>query len=234
MKKLVLGALLAVASSATGCSTDNSSIVDVSWTFRHLATDAARSCPTDYPTATIISQRTDDSTHLGFGETFIDKFNCSDGAGTIVLPDQDSYLVWVEIENDSGSAEYAKSNSTYVDTSLSYSPVEVEFLDDGGYFFFEWDLYDGNTLVSCSEAGATTVEAISTSVTSSSNSADDKYDCADHYGTTAGLLEGTYTVSIDATNSADQVVGVAPTLINKDIEAPNGLTDLGLVEIPLD
>lgn len=238
MKKLVLGALLAVASSATGCSTDNGSVVDVAWTFKHLADGSARSCPVDYPTATIVSQRTDDSTHLGAGETFIDKFDCAAGSGSIVLPDLDSYLVWVEIETDSGSSEYAKSNATYVDTSLSYQPVDVEILDDGGYFFFEWDIYDGATRVSCADAGVTTsgggsVDSVATSLSNSSYFRDDKFSCEDHYGTTDGLLAGEYTVSVTAEDSAG-VVGGAPTLTNEEIVAPNGLTDLGLLHIDLD
>lgn len=238
MKKLVLGALLAVASAATGCtSSDNGSVVDVGWTFKHLADGGARSCPVGYDTATIVSQRTDDSTHLGFGDKFVDKFDCAAGSGSIVLPDLDSYLVWVQIESDSGASVYAQSNSTYVDTALSYQPVDVEILDDGGYFFFEWDVYDGNNLVSCATAGLdganASVDSVATSLSNSSYFRDDKFTCADHYGTTDGLLAGSYTVSITAEDAAG-VIGQADTLTNKVIAAPNKLTDLGLVKIHLD
>jgi len=240
MKNLVLGALLAAASSfAAGC-TSSGTTVTVSWDFQHLSASntgapSALSCPTDFPTATIISQRTDDSTHVGFGDEFIDHFNCSDGIGTIVLPDEDSYLVWVEIETDSGSSTYAQSNSTYVNTAFAVEPINVNIVDNGGYFFFEWDLVDAktNAPLACTDIGSGSVEAISTSVASPSYFKDDKFDCDAHYGTTDPLIADTYTVSIDAEDSTG-ALGPAKNLTNKTIHAPNGLTDLGLVLIPVD
>jgi len=238
MKNLVLGALLAVASVSTGCSSSDSGVtVDVSWKFTHLEDGTARACPTNFGTAVIKSQLINDSSHLGSGSDFSDLFNCSAMAGTIVLPTADQYLVWVEIQNDSGSSTYATSNSTFVDTTFATDPVDVEIIDDGGYFFFTWDLEDTTgKLLSCADAGVTSsgsVETIATSVATPSYFRNDKFTCEDHYGTTDPLLADTYTVSIDA-EEGNAAIGTAPEKTNQEITAPNGLTDLGHIVITVD
>jgi hypothetical protein len=246
MKKLVLGALVAAA-SLTGCIISSDSgddvvvpvdtVVTMRWNFTHLADMSARSCPIGFGTATIVSQATDDVTHLGTGKQFIDKFNCSDGQGTITLPGNDTYLVWVQIENDTGTNLYAQSEETFVDTVASVPTIPVTIYDDGGFFYLEWDLVDArtNALLTCAQAGVTangSVETIATSVASPSYFKDDKFTCQDHFGTTDPLLAGSYTVSIDAEEN-NRALGQAPTLTNKTIKAMNGLTDLGLIRIPI-
>jgi len=239
MKKLVLGALLAVASSV-GCGTSGGGdvTVDVSWSFTHFATNAPRSCPTGYGTANIVSQTTDDTTHLGAGAKIIDKFNCSDGGGTIVLPDNDTFLVWVEITSDSGGSLYAQTEETFVDTAGAVPPINVEIFDDAGFFFLEWDLVDArnrNAPLTCDQAGVAGASgAIDASATVAGGSRlfTDKFTCSDHFGTTDPILAGTYTVSVSATVN-DIAVGTAPELTNRTIGAPNKLTDLGLVLIPI-
>ena len=54
------------------------------------------------------------------------------------------------------------------------------------------------------------------------------------YAVTAGLVAGDYTVSVAAVNNAEQSVGTAPALTKKRISAPNKLTDLGSIQIPID
>jgi hypothetical protein len=245
MNKLVLGALLAVASLATGCSSNNGddvvvvgTTVTVNWDFIHFADNTVRACPTNFGTATIVSQTIDDRTHLGTGTKFVDKFDCKDGAGTLVLPDGDTYLIWVQIENDAGTTLYAQSEEVFVDTARNVAPVDVVIYDDAGFFFFEWDLVDSvtNAPLSCSQAGVAgangAVESSATIVGNASILFTDKFTCDDHYGTTDPLLAGNYTVSVEATVN-DLSVGNAPA-ISKSIKAPNGLTDLGLVVIPID
>jgi len=246
MKNLVLGALLAAASIATGCSSSDGddggpvvvgTTVTVNWDFTHLADGTARSCPSGFGTAIIKSQATDDTTHLGTGTDFVDKFDCSAGKGTIVLPDNDTYLVWVEITKDSESSLYAETNSTFVDTSADVPDINVEILDDGGYFFFTWDLEeDDGTPVACADANidpAGAVDAVSTSIANANDFKDDRFTCADHYGTTDGLVAGTYTVAISVDDAGGKI-GEAETKTNQVIKAPNKLTDLGHVIITLD
>lgn len=238
MKNLVLGALLAVASS-TGCiiTSDSDSVVTARWTFTHLADRSPRSCPVGFATATIVSQPTDPVTHRGVGTTVVDKFDCADGIGTISLPD-DTYLVWVEIESDDGSQTYTKSQQTFVDTAFGDATVDIDILDDGGYFFLTWDLVDSVTQkpLNCSEAGVTSdgsVEAISTNMATSQKIITDKFTCEDHFGTTDALLAGNYTVAIDALDSTDRALSSRSTTVSKTITAPDGLTDLGHILIPI-
>ena len=239
MKKLVLGALLAVA-SLSGCVSDGGgsteAVVTARWKFTHLADNSPRSCPVGFATATIVSQATDPVTHLGAGATIVDKFNCSDGQGTITLPD-DTYLVWVQIENDTGSQIYTKSQQTFVDTSLGDTTIDINILDDGGYFFLTWDLVKAGTQtpLTCAAAGVTasgSVEAVSTNLATSQRIITDKFTCEDHFGTTDALLAGTYAVTIDALDSSDRALS-DPTTVTKQITAPDGLTDLGHILIPI-
>jgi hypothetical protein len=170
--------------------------------------------------------------------TIVDQFDCADLEGTISLPD-DTYLVWVQIESDDGSQIYTKSAQTFVDTSFGDATIDVNILDDGGYFFLTWDLVDAVTKapLSCGEAGVNadgSVEAISTNMANAQQIITDQFTCEDHFGTTDGLLAGTYTVSIDALDGSDRALS-NPTTVTEQITAPNRLTDLGhiVIQIPI-
>jgi hypothetical protein len=233
MRNLVLAALIA-GTSLAGCTTDT--VVTVGWTFTHLETNAARSCPTGFATATIVSQPVDTRNHRGVGATIVDKFDCASQQGTLSLPDG-VYLVWVEIENDSGTSQYAQSEAHYIDTVDGDQAFDVEILDDGGYFFLTWDLVDAttNAPLSCREAGADGsgfVEAISTDMASPTDIITDQFTCDDHYGTTDPLLAGNYVVSITAVRDNARLGD--PQNVQRSIQAPNKLTDLGNIIIPID
>ena len=62
---------------------------------------------------------------------------------------------------------------------------------------------------------------------------DDRRACADHSGVTAGLLQGTYTITLDAV-AGDRSLGTAATLTNQRIAGQNRVTDLGTITIPID
>jgi hypothetical protein len=238
MKKLVLGAALVVAVTSVGCTTSDGGsdevAVPVSWKFTELSTNSSLGCPQGFGTARIVSQVIDERTHLGTGQEFTDLFNCSDLHGTIGLPPEGQFLIWVEIESNSGGTLYAQSQETLYDTEFDTGTVDAEIIDDGGFFFLEWDLYDAsNRLVGCSDAGSSSVEVIATALSSGTESTDDKFDCADHYGVTDPVIAGTYQVAIEALDSADRALGDGPP-VTKNIVAPGGYTDLGLVKIQLD
>jgi hypothetical protein len=61
----------------------------------------------------------------------------------------------------------------------------------------------------------------------------DKFTCEDHFGTTDALLAGNYTVAIDALDSTDRALSSRSTTVSKTITAPDGLTDLGHILIPI-
>jgi hypothetical protein len=230
MKKLVLGALIAAA-SATGCSSSTSSgdnVVTARWSFTHLASNSAGSCPHASDSAVIMSEPWDPETQAQTGPVLTDIFNCTDGRGTAALPD-DTYLVWVEIQ-DAGGHVFAKSDQSFVDSSLGDTTIDMGFFDDGGYFFFSWDLIDKatNQRVSCRTAGITAngrVEVISTSIANSSYFKDDKFTCEDHFGTTDPLLVGHYVVSVNAEEN-DAIVG-DPINVPDEVIVANSVRDLG-------
>jgi len=242
MKKLVLGALVAVASS-TGCSSDpvnpgppiTDSQITVSWSFTHLADGSVRSCPTGFGTASVISQTIDPATNRGTGLKIVDKFDCAAGRGTITLPD-DTYLVWVEITNTSGSSLYAASGDTFVDSTLGDDAFSVKILDDGGYFELSWDLLRATSgaLLTCSQAGVGANGAVVLHTAGAGMAQDDKFTCEDHFGTTSPLLAGTYSIAIDAEDGNQQALGDTLQINDKTIAAPNKLTDLGNLMIPID
>jgi len=238
MKKLVLGALLVVMASSAACTPAPDDVtVTGHWSFKHITDGSARTCPTGFDTATIFAQPVDaDTANANGGLISADLFTCSDQQGTVALPDG-LYLMSVRIEDHSGSQKYADSEEVLIDTARD-SSFDVEILDDGGYFFFTWSLQDASTgaTLKCADAGVTangSVEAISTSVANQNFFKDDKFTCEDHFGTTAGLPAGTYTVSIDAENGG-AALGTPMNLTNKVITYPNGTTDLGHVMIPID
>jgi hypothetical protein len=240
MKNLVLGALLVAAASSAACTSSSPPDVTVTghWTFKHITDGTPRSCPTGFDTATLFAQPVDSETVAANGGLInADLFNCSDQQGTILIPDG-LYLMSVRIETHSGATKYADSEQVLIDTAVD-AAFDVEILDDGGYFFFTWSLHDktsSGARLSCADAGVTStgsVEVVSTLVTNMSFFKDDKFTCTDHYGTTAGLRAGNYTVSIDA-EQGGVPAGDPINLTNKTIVAPNGTTDLGHVMIPID
>src|SRR5215467_8440846 len=95
MKKLVLGALLAMGASAGCVAASNDSRVTVNWKFEHIATGSFNSCPAGFDTAAIVSQPWDPVSNQLTGTAKLDLFNCSDMTGTVKLP-FDTYLVWVQ------------------------------------------------------------------------------------------------------------------------------------------
>ena len=235
MKKLVLGALLA-AVAATGCTTAaTDAVISAQWSFKHYADMSARSCPTNYPTASIYSQVWDPLTHQRTGTTVRDAFDCAAGRGT-TDPLDGVFLVWVQVENDAGTSVYAKSEAIFVDTADGDVSFNFPILDDAGYFFLTWDLEKASSgaPLNCAQAGLTGDAAIETlaTITGTSFLLTDKFQCEHHFGTTDPLLAGTYTVSVEATVN-NQSIGNAPTLTNKTISSPNGLTDLGNIVIPI-
>jgi cysteine-rich repeat protein len=217
-----------------GCSADcqtidNPRVTDASWTFKNVANDQVTGCPSGFDVAAVISMPD------GGGAPLVDLFDCADGAGTIAPVPPGSYVTHIDITDNSGTLVYASSTSAEVDLTAGNGTFATTIFNDGGYFGLAWTLRGAvsNTTLTCAEASSDAVEIIST-VTGSASAVSDIFTCDDGAGTTAGMLAGSYTVSISANNSQQQAVGTAPAQANKVIQAPNKVTDLGLVEIPID
>jgi hypothetical protein len=239
MKNIVLGTLIAAAASqAAGCviSSDDSATVRATWAVVSLPGNTEVGCPPGTTTASLYSQESDaDGTVIPGGEMYIDKFNCEDGAGTSAPMVPSIYRSWVQLEDDSGASVYAKTIEVLLDVRSQDKQLDTQILANGGYFELSWDLVgkvSGNPL-SCGQAGADGVENLATDVNSPSNAKSDIFNCADGFGITAGIPEGTYTISVSALQG-QAAVGVAPALTNKRILSPNKVTDLGTVQIPID
>jgi hypothetical protein len=238
MKKLVLGALLAAAASSGACgsSASTSAVITAHWPFTHVDGTASGQCDPSFGTAAIYSQPWDPVSNQLLDAPVIDKFNCSAMRGT-TDPLDGIFLVWVQIESDDGSRIYVKSKETYIDTADGDLTIDFPILDDGGYFFLTWDLVGAtsNAPLTCAQAGIGkngSVETVAT-IAGGTNGAVDKFTCEHGFGTTDALEQGTYTVSVDANDNSGAAVGTAPTLTNKVIRAPGGLTDLGHIIIPI-
>jgi len=244
MKNLVCGTLLAATSTilGSGCIIESDDSIDVTatWTFKHIADGTARSCPVGFNTAAVIAQEVTPLTLRPIGSKIIDLYDCNAGAGFDTLRRNSTYLMYVQIQNDSGSSVYAQGGQqAFIDTRVD-SGFSTEILDDGGYFFLTWDLVDkaSNAPLACGDvAGLTTsagaVETVSTNVANTTSFKSDKFTCTDHAGTTSGLVAGRYRVSVSAAIDGTGAVSDSVSLDNKDINAPNGVTDLGHVILPI-
>jgi hypothetical protein len=129
--------------------------------------------------------------------------------------------------------KYASTTSVLLELTQDGLTVSTIMYTDGGYFQFAWNLVgetSGNTLT-CATAGGDGVELIST-LSGTQSAYSDIFDCTDGTGLTAGLPAGSYVLSIAALNGAEQAIGSAPVFTNQ-IQAPNKITDLGTITIPI-
>jgi hypothetical protein len=228
-------------SQAAGCiitsgdDTGEDAFITATWKLRQEATNTEATCPPGYDTAALYNQPVDANGNNN-GPVIIDLFDCAAKSGVSAPLPPTLYKSWVAIANHDNSSQYATSLAAYVDVTTQDKTFDVQILTDGGYFQLQWLLngsQTGNPLT-CAQAGAAGgVEAVGTEVSTPSNSASDIFDCEDGIGFTAGYTTGTYTVSVAALNGSDQSIGTAPTLTNKRIEAPNKVTDLGTIMIPI-
>jgi hypothetical protein len=240
MNKLALFAL--IATQAAGCVVHEDgyyeepyyedATITGEWSFHNIATDSRTGCPQGFGTVRMISQPVD-SRLVPIGEPFIDLFDCLDGRHTSALLPPDIYSVWLEVTTDNNQQLYAQSTSQIVDVIERDALFSAQILNDGGYFLLDWQLRgsSSNTTLSC--GGVDSVEILSTLV-GSTEALGDKFRCADGSGLTAGLLNGSYTLSVAALDASDKALGTAPAQTNKAIRDRNQVTDLGLITIPID
>lgn len=235
MKKLVLISLTAAIAGAAGCTTSsgsNSGYITASWDLTNIAKQHLQ-CPTGFNTAALYSQEID-ANYNDVGAPIIDLFNCSAFTGVSAPLFPTTYYSWITIATDNNAAQYASTTSAFVDLTNSDKSYTADILEDGGYFQFQWQLTSGGAPTSCAAQSAVAgIESVSTDVSNSNNFASDIFPCADHLGITSGFSAGTYTVSIDALNAANQAIGTPTNLTNKTIQAPNKVTDLGTVTVSL-
>ena len=208
--------------------------ITASWQLKNIATNVTTPCPTGFDTAAVYNQPVDANGNNA-GSVIIDLYDCSTGTGTTAPLPPRVYKTWVEITNNNNTSVYARSLSAFIDITVSDKSINVQILNDGGYFHLAWVLMGATsgTSLTCAQAGALGVESVGTDVSNSTNSASDIFDCNDASGFTAGFLAATYTISVAALDASDQSIGTAPTLTNRVIAPKNAVTDLGTVTIPI-
>jgi len=209
--------------------------ISARWSLHNMVDGAATACPAGFDTVQVMAQPIDKNGDPT-AEPLIDLFDCKEktGISTDLVPDV--YQVWIEIRSRDLTTLYAQSLSQVLDTRQADQTFVADILNDGGYFQLSWDLVGKITKrpLDCAQiAGISAIKAISTSVANTQRAYDDKLTCEDHSTVTGGLLQGTYTIAIDAM-AGDKSLGKATTLTNKVIEGHNRVTDLGLITIPID
>ncbi|HEY0252924.1 MAG TPA: hypothetical protein VGC41_15420 [Kofleriaceae bacterium] len=237
MKKLVLlVAVLGACSSnddgGGGGGGGADAFVTAKWDFKSIDGTPLQ-CPTGFGTTALYSQEID-AAGANIGAPVIDLFDCNAFQGTSDALDQTTYYSWVQIQNTDGSSTYASSPEAFVDLTANDATFTANIYDDAGYFQLAWQLQDGGSNTTCAaNPDITGVEAISTEIGNSSNSASDIFHCGDHFGITDALPAGDYTISVDAFNASMAAVGTADPVTNT-IKDRNRVTDLGTITIPLD
>jgi hypothetical protein len=253
MNKLLLTIVItALAALAQGCvihttdrdgqggGDDGSGPVDVAsisarWSFRNMADGASTLCPAGFDTVELFALPVDDLGNA-LGEPAIDQLDCNkrSGESTDLVPDL--YEVWIEVRSRDLTRLYAQSLSRVLDVRRLDQTFSVDILNDGGFFQLSWELAGKTTNrpLECSQIpGLGTIQTVSVNVADPQFTYDDPLVCEDHTAVTGGLLEGSYNITIDALAS-DRSVGRITMLNNQQIVGPNGITDLGVITIPID
>jgi len=204
------------------------------WSLRNMLDGATTACPAGIDTVQLFALPVD-APGNALGEPAIDLFSCngSTGASTDLAPDV--YQVWIELRSHDLQTLYAQSLSQVLDVRDVDQGFSTDILNDGGYFQLAWNLTGKTTNrpVACSQvAGLDKLKAISTLVAGPTRAYDDDLVCEDHSTVTGGLLQGSYTITIDAM-AGGASVGSAAMLTNKMVAGQNRVTDLGVINIPI-
>ena len=207
--------------------------ISARWSLRNMIDGATTRCPAGFDTVELFAQPVDDSGDPT-GDPAIDLFDCDAPAGLSADLAPDVYRVWIEVRSHDLSTLYAQSLSQVMDVRLADEQFTATILNDGGYFQLSWDLIGKitNRTIDCGQAGVDSILAVSTSVTDAHRIYDDRRRCDDHTGVSDGLLQGAYTITIDAM-AGDRSLGTT-ALTRQVIASQNRITDLGHIAIPLD
>jgi hypothetical protein len=234
--------LAVIASQATGCiitSGDDDDVFDeatitAQWSFKNVANNQTTGCPNGFNTVALHSQELDAADNP-IGLPIIDLFDCIDTRHDSAPLPASVYESWIEVTTSGGASLYAKSLSAIVDVTQVDKTFSATILNDGGYFQVGWNLrgaQSGAPLQCRDIPNIDGVEIIST-VTGGTQAVVDKFDCEAGIDVSDGLLQGSYTVSVDAFQDGAGALGPPVNLTNRAIRDRNGVTDLGTVTLPI-
>jgi hypothetical protein len=214
---------------------DDVAAISARWSLRNMIDGAVTGCPRGFDTVQMISEPIDGS-GVPLADPAIDLFDCEARAAISSGLTPDRYRVWLEVRSHDLAELHAQSLAQVRDVRRVNQEIATDILNDGGYFQLSWDLVGEltNRPLSCSQVvGLDMLAIVSTSITDAQRSYDDRLRCEDHAAVTGGLLQGSYTITIDAV-MADTTIDPATTLTNQVISGQNRVTDLGHILIPID
>lgn len=186
----------------TACVVDVAErMVNVTWTFRALATASETPCPAGAEDAEVSTARVDEAGAV-IGSERSDPFPCSVGAGGIPVEiDQLGGLVRTSVRFKGPSGAWGGSLAEVVDVSAMDRDVPFVVFTDAGYVELTWELVG----VSCADDEIDDIEITSVSA---AKTYVDHGTCEVGQAMTGGVLAGTYDVTVRAL-SGDTEVAVA-------------------------
>jgi hypothetical protein len=243
MKKLVLGSLLlaALASQTTGCvitSSDDAEFatINAEWSFRSVNPSGQLSppnnCPTDFGTVELHSQLVD-ANLLPLGSEDLDLFDCVDMRHISAELEPGVYETFIRVASAGGSSVYAESLSEIVDVTISDKTFSTDIIDNGGYFKVAWDLREQgtNAPLDCADVAGIDGVEISSTIAGTQDGVTTIFDCEVGADFSAPVMAGTYVVTLEALDTAEQPIGQGALLNNKVMRDHNHVADLGTVTL---
>ncbi|MEO8844965.1 MAG: DUF4215 domain-containing protein [Kofleriaceae bacterium] len=210
--------------------------IDATWELTNVAGLTA-TCPSGVDSATV-SALPIDANGMPTGPAIATQFDCSAGMGTTTMLPAALYSVNVTLSDHGLTQVFGVSASQHVDLSdATNKPFDATFLTDGGAFQLAWKLVkmSDSTPVACADLG--TMPRIKVGITPDAGGATaaSSFSCDAGSATTAAVLAGSYMVAVSATtfDTSTTTVGTAAPLTGQVIVAPNGLTDLAIITIPI-
>lgn len=211
--------------------------IDATWELTNVGGMAAV-CPTGVDSATV-SALPVDSNGTPTGAAIATQFDCSAGMGTTTMLPAALYSARVTLSDHGLTQVFGVSAPQMVDLSdATNKPLDATFVSDGGTFQLAWKLVkmSDSTPVTCADLGSM-MPRVKVGLTPDAGGAavSSSFACDTGSGMTSAVLAGSYMVEVSATifNAGTIPVGTATPLTGQIIVAPNGLTDLGTITIPI-
>lgn len=208
--------------------------IDATWELTDVGGTTA-ACPSGVDSATV-SATPIDSSGTPTGPAIATQFDCSAGMGTTTMLPATLYSASITLSDHGLTQVFGVSAPQMVDLSdATNKALDATFLTDGGSFHLAWKLVkmSDSTPVSCADVG--TLPRVKVGLTPDAGGAAgfSTFACDSGSATTSAVLAGSYMVAISITILNGGTIGSATPLTGQIIVAPNGLTDLGTITIPI-
>lgn len=236
MKKLVFAALLcgSIAQMGTGCifvteDGDSEGVFQISWQLVAGDENAPAACPPEADTIQL------NSLLEGSSEPIIDLYTCANGKGATAPLPFGNYTVWVNLLTPDGAlyAQSAAQNAVLSPSDTGPVPVVFEMSLDRGFFGFQWAIVNPEgTQVTCDEAGAGEVSALSTVVADPNSFYEDLAPCTEGFMFSRALPLLRYTIAMQLLNAEMLAISEAVTE-EAELTFGNEFLDLGPITLQL-